>query len=240
MDKANLKPIFSALQKFSSIDYEGTLAMILFTGGCNFRCSFCHNPDFVIPNRVKFMPVEESIEFLEKRKNTLDSVVICGGEPTLHNENLVNWARYIKSLGYNVKLDTNATKSKIIKQLLDENLVDFFAVDYKAPIARYEKITNMPINKDELMEGLKMIIDSGVRYEMRTTIHSDLHTKADISKMICELKELGANTYYLQAFRMPNDSVGEVTDGIGTQSLVKEFDEILKENFENGEVRNLN
>jgi len=236
----NLKPIFSALQKFSSIDFEGNLSMILFTGGCNFRCSYCHNPDFVLPELIKFEEKNKILEFLEKRKNTLDSVVICGGEPTLHGENLINWIKYIKTLGYKIKLDTNATKPKIIKQLLNENLIDYFAIDYKAPIDKYEQIIKMPLNKKELIEGLKLVINSKIPYEIRTTIHSDLHTREDISQMIKELKELKVKHYYLQAFNKPSKSVGEISDGLGTQSLVKQFQEELNSSFEISEIRNLN
>jgi pyruvate formate lyase activating enzyme len=103
--------------------------MILFTGGCNFRCHYCHNPEFVLPTQIKYKQNQEIIDFLNLRKNTLDAVVICCGEPTVHNKNLIDWIKYIKSLGYKVKLDTNATNPKLIHLIIKENLIDYFAID---------------------------------------------------------------------------------------------------------------
>ncbi len=116
----NLNPIFSGIQKFSSIDFPGELSMILFTGGCNFRCGYCHNPNFVLPEKIKHKQNKEILDFLQLRKDTLDAVVICGGEPTIHRQGLIDWIKYIKSLGYKVKLDTNGTNPKLIKQIIDE------------------------------------------------------------------------------------------------------------------------
>jgi pyruvate formate lyase activating enzyme len=236
-----LKPIFSAIQKFSSIDFPGELSMILFTGGCNFRCSYCHNPSFVIPDQIKFKQNQEILEFLNKRKDTLDAVVICGGEPTIHQENLIDWIRYIKSLGYKVKLDTNATNPQLIEQIIKENIIDYFAIDYKAPIDKYEKIIiqKIPQLKEKLFTSLKLIIDSKIPYEIRSTIHNDLHNSEDINQMIKELKEISIDNYFLQNFVAQDNMVGIVGEGVGTRTLLEEFKDKLKDNFSECGVRNL-
>lgn len=236
-----LKPIFSAIQKFSSIDYPGELSMILFTGGCNFRCSYCHNPEFVIPNQIKYKQNQEIKDFLNLRKDTLDAVVICGGEPTIHNANLLHWIKYIKSLGYKVKLDTNATNPKLIELMIKEKLVDYFAIDYKAPINKYKKIiqTEIPQLKEKIFTSLKLIINSKIPYEIRSTIHNQLHSKNDINLMIQELKSINIQNYYLQNFVKQNKMVGELSEGIGTRTMLEDFKDKLKENFEDSSIRNL-
>lgn len=237
-DGFELRPIFSGINKFTAIDDSGFIGMTLFTGGCNFRCKYCHNPQFVLQNRIVFLSVEEIVSFLEKRKGLLDSVIICGGEPTLH-PGLVDWLRFIKSLGYRIKLDTNAINGDMLKKILDEKLVDFVDVDYKAPIDKYANITQVKVDKNKLAENIRMIVGSGVDYSFRSTVHSDLHSREDIEKMIDELCDLGVKSYFLQCYIKPPESVGEVSEGLGTADLVRGFEGILKKKFERSGVRNL-
>lgn len=242
IDPKTLQPIFSGLQKFSSIDFPGKLSMTLFTGGCNFRCSYCHNPGFVIPKEIIFKKNQEILEFLEKRKDTLDAVVICGGEPTIHNNNLIAWIKYIKSLGYKIKLDTNATNPKLIQLIINEKLVDYFAVDYKAPINKYHLITEVKISniKEKVLKSLELIVNSKIDYEIRSTIHNDLHSKSDIQLMIKELKSLGVENYYLQNFVKQKKMVGKIGEGIGTETMLLEFNNMNEKEFKNIKIRNLN
>ena len=120
----SLKSIFSGIQPFTTIDDPGFLSGVLFTGGCNFRCSYCHNPTFVFPENVEYLPSEQVTSFLLKRIGLLESITICGGEPTMHVK-LVDWITFIKSFGYRVKLDTNGSNPIMVDYLISNKLIDF-------------------------------------------------------------------------------------------------------------------
>ena len=132
------------LQKCSLIDYPEKLAAIIFTQGCNFKCPYCHNPEL---NAAQGNPFDKRmiLEFLKTRVGKLDGVVITGGEPTLH-KNLPDFIAKIKGLGFCVKLDTNGTNPEMLKRLLDEKLIDYVAMDIKAPIQKYAQVVCMPVN----------------------------------------------------------------------------------------------
>ncbi|MCA9497177.1 MAG: anaerobic ribonucleoside-triphosphate reductase activating protein [Nanoarchaeota archaeon] len=237
--KYKLKPIFSGIQRFTTVDDEGFLGITLFTGGCNFRCKYCHNREFVNVKQIKFLETEEIIDFLEKRKNIIETLIFCGGEPTLH-ENLIEWIKFGKKLGYRIKLDTNATNSNMIKQLLKENLIDFFAIDYKSPKNKYQNIIERKVDVDNILNNIKMIIDSKVKYEIRTTVHTDLISKNDIKNMIDELKNIGVNSYFLQAFKKPDkELVGNISiENDRSKDLIKNCEDLLKNNFQFWGLRN--
>jgi len=232
------RSIFSGIQKFTTIDDKGHIGMILFTGGCNFRCSYCHNPLFVLPEKIKFIEKQEILDLLEKRKNLVESVIICGGEPTLH-PNLLDWIDYIKLMGFRVKLDTNATNPSMFKEIIGNKKVDFVAIDYKAPKAVYSKIINVNTNLDIIIDNLKFLVNSGVDYEIRTTIHPDLHSRESIFKMMDELEEIGIKNYYLQVFKMPPETVGVVRDKKFENGFFDEIELELKKRFEKTGIRNL-
>jgi len=232
------RSIFSGIQKFTTIDDNGYVGMILFTGGCNFRCSYCHNPLFVLPEKIKFMEKKEILSLLEKRRNLVDSVIICGGEPTMH-PNLINWIDYIKSMGFRIKLDTNATNSKMFKKIIGNKKVDFVAIDYKAPKEKYSNIIQVNFNVDIIIENLKYLVSSGVDYEIRTTIHPDLHSKEDIFEMINQLKNIKIKNYYLQVFKMPIETVGIVKDKNFDNNFFDDIKLELEKNFEKTGIRNL-
>ena len=231
------KSIFSGIVKFTTIDDHDHLGAILFTGGCNFRCIYCHNPDFVFPNKIKFLEINEIINFLEKKKNLLESITICGGEPTMH-PSLIDWIKYIKSLGYRVKLDTNATNQIMLKKILNDKLVDFIAVDYKAPKNKYSNIIQKNFDPNIIIENLKLIINSKIDYEIRTTIHPDLHNENDIHTMIKELKNINIKSYFIQLFKMPPQTVGQIKDKNYDLSIIKKIEIKLKKNFLNSGIRN--
>jgi pyruvate formate lyase activating enzyme len=233
------KNIFSGILKFTTIDDYGYIGAILFTGGCNFRCPYCHNPDLVLPEKIKFLPKEEIINFLKSRVGLLESITICGGEPTIHS-NLPEWIKYIKNLGFRVKLDTNATNKIMFKKILDENLIDFVAIDYKAPKNKYKNITMSNIDVNIIIENLKYLIKSNTDYEIRTTIHPDLHSKEDIFQMIKELKEIGIENYHLQVFKMPHESVGNIEDKKFKKDFFDDIKIELEKNFKKWSIRNLN
>ncbi|MFO7895624.1 MAG: anaerobic ribonucleoside-triphosphate reductase activating protein [Candidatus Cloacimonadales bacterium] len=187
-----------AIQKFSMIDYPGKLSAIIFTQGCNFRCPYCHNPELVQPNLfVKSLEEKQIFDFLKTRLNKLDAVCITGGEPTLHPD-LPRFIAEIKALGFLVKLDTNGTNPAMLELLLKENLLDYIAMDIKAPLEEYRRVTKTEVEANTLRRSINLIEHGAAEYEFRSTLVSTLHTAQDVKKMA---KSLGkAQKYFLQKF----------------------------------------
>ena len=169
------------LVKFTLIDFPGTPAAIVFTQGCNFRCRYCHNPELVYPHLfTPSMPEEEVMSFLQRRQGTLEGVVISGGEPTLQ-EDLVRFMADIKALGYKTKLDTNGTRPDVLQELIDKKLVDFIAMDLKAPLAKYAAITGVEANSTVIRQSMDLIVKSGLEYQFRTTYDKEILDDNDIA-----------------------------------------------------------
>ncbi|MBP5429337.1 MAG: anaerobic ribonucleoside-triphosphate reductase activating protein [Elusimicrobiaceae bacterium] len=169
------------LVKFTLIDFPGCPAAIVFTQGCNFRCRYCHNPELVYPHLfAPSVPEEEIMSFLKRRQGTLEGVVISGGEPTLQ-EDLVRFLTDVKALGYKIKLDTNGTRPEVIKELIDKKLVDFIAMDLKAPMDKYAAITGVEANSAVLRQSMDLILQSGLAYQFRTTYDKEVLTDDDIA-----------------------------------------------------------
>lgn len=187
----------AGLQKTTFIDYPEKIACIVFTQGCNFRCGYCHNPE-LFENKEPVLSVPAFFEFLNKRKGKLDGVVITGGEPTLHSKDLIEFIKEVKSLGFLVKLDTNGTHPDVLQELLNENLLDYIAMDIKAPLAKYKTITQTDIDTKIIKKSIDMIMNSGVDYEFRTTIVKSQLSVEDL-RQIGELIQ-GAKRYYMQKF----------------------------------------
>lgn len=187
----------AGLQKTTFIDYPEKIACIVFTQGCNFRCGYCHNPE-LFENKEPVLSVPAFFEFLNKRKGKLDGVVITGGEPTLHGKDLIEFIKEVKSFGFLVKLDTNGTHPDVLQELLNENLLDYIAMDIKAPLAKYKTITQTDIDTKIIKKSIGMIMNSGVDYEFRTTIVKSQLSVEDL-RQIGELIQ-GAKRYYMQKF----------------------------------------
>jgi len=187
-------------QRCSLIDFPGKVSAVLFTKGCSFRCPFCHNPGLVVPQQFdnEHLSEETVFEFLKERQGKLDGVVISGGEPTIHPD-LPDFIRTIKELGFAVKLDTNGDHPDIIEKLVTEKLVDYWAMDRKASLPRYEKISGVKIDIEDIVKSSNLIIDSGVPYEFRTTLVRELHPKEEPMLIAQEIQ--GADRYVLQQFR---------------------------------------
>jgi pyruvate formate lyase activating enzyme len=191
--------IFGGWQKFSMIDFPGRASAILFTQGCPFRCPFCHNPELINPEQKMFAPIteEEILEFLETRRGKLDGVVITGGEPTLHND-LIDFVRKLKEMEFAVKLDTNGSRPEMLERIIRNDLLDYIAMDYKAPLEKYQAHTNSRIEAEHIRESARIIRDSGVDYEFRTTVVREQLAPEDIMQIGNEIK--GAKKYVLQKF----------------------------------------
>ncbi len=190
--------IINGLQKTTLIDFPKKIASIVFSQGCNFRCGYCHNPELLSLNipSTQLQP-EEVLSFLKTRKEKLDGVVITGGEPTLQS-GLYDFIKEIKSMGFLVKLDSNGTNPQILEKLIKENMLDYIAMDIKAPLEKYSDITNVKVNTENIQKSIKLIMESPVDYEFRTTVvksQLSFDDFEDIGKLI-----KGAKRYYLQKF----------------------------------------
>lgn len=190
--------IIGGWQKFSLLDYPGKISAIIFTRGCNFRCPYCHNPELVLPAQFQQeISLSKIYDFLTARRNKLDAVCITGGEPTLHYD-LLEMISQIKKLGFLVKLDTNGTNPQMLKQIIRDKLVNYFAMDIKAPLSDYSRITGQATPVAILQKSIGLIINSGVDHEFRTTIVKELLTFDDLREIAKTIK--GANNYFLQQF----------------------------------------
>jgi len=200
------------LEKSTFIDYPGRVACTVFLIGCNFRCPFCYSSELVLPEKILRQPKisgKEFFDFLKERKGLLDGVVLCGGEPTLQKD-LPDFIKRIKDLGYLVKLDTNGSNPGMLKKLIDKKLIDYVAMDIKAPlgakiqkpkfkISKYDKATGVKVNLEKIKESIEIIKNSGIDYEFRSTIVPSIHAKEDVIQMAKDISS--AKKYYLQNFR---------------------------------------
>ena len=193
------------LNKTTLLDYPRCVAATIFVGGCNFRCPFCHNGDLVLQSaQITGYSEEEVLTFLKKRKNVLEGVCITGGEPTLYGE-LPEFIREIKTLGYKVKLDTNGSNPEMLCELVKNRLIDYVAMDIKAPADSYHKVCGVTVDMNKIKRSVDFLKEGKVPYEFRTTIVGELHTKEDILKIGEWI--LGAENYYLQSYKESDQNI---------------------------------
>lgn len=187
------------VQKLTLVDYPGQVAAALFLTGCNMRCGYCHNPELVLPERLApSIPLEEIFVFLRARLGRLSGVVVSGGEPTVHDE-LPELCRLIKSLGYQVKLDSNGTRPDMLRQMIDQGWIDFVSMDIKGPPEKYVEIAARPVDLAAIEASIRLLIDSGVGHEFRTTVVRQQLTVADFEHIGAMVQ--GADRFALQHFR---------------------------------------
>lgn len=187
------------LTPFTFLDYPDHTACIVWFGGCNMRCSYCHNPELVRPPKGR-IPFARLDEFLRMRQGKLEGVVLSGGEASLSPQ-LVAFCRYVKAMGFKLKLDTNGTRPDQIRSLLAESLVDVFAIDYKAPAALYQTLTRRQ-DFYAFSDSLDLLVESGRLLEVRTTYHSDLLTPSALRAIQADLLRRGyRGVHAVQAFR---------------------------------------
>ena len=189
---------FGGFEKFTLIDYPTKVACMVYTIGCNFRCPYCHNPELVDETVSTAIDEKEILDFLKGRTGMLDGLVITGGEPTMHGDDLLSFMREVKKLGFLVKLDSNGTNPVVLRQAIDEKIVDYIAMDIKSPFSKYTETVGRAVNVDNIKKSIEIIKESGIRYEFRTTIVKSMLSFLDIEEIGKEIK--GANNYYLQKF----------------------------------------
>jgi len=190
--------IFGGLEKCTLIDYPNVIACMVYTIGCNFRCPYCHNPELVDETVENTLTESDFFDFLDSRKNFLDGVVITGGEPTVHGEDLLHFMKEVKGRGFKVKLDSNGTNPHILRRAFEDGLVDYIAMDIKSPLRKYSQTVSRPVNVDAIRESIELIMSSGIEYEFRTTIVKALLSPVDIEEIGKEIA--GAKKYFLQKF----------------------------------------
>ncbi|MCR5322605.1 MAG: anaerobic ribonucleoside-triphosphate reductase activating protein [Lachnospiraceae bacterium] len=201
------------------LDYPGHLACTIFCGHCNFRCPFCHNASLVLhANEQPVISEEKIFEHLKKRQGILEGVAITGGEPTLHAD-LPDFIRRIRTeTGLSVKLDTNGTNPKMLKELIEEGLIDYAAMDIKTSPARYALAAGLKaLDMGDIFNSVEILMNSGIDYEFRTTIVDEIHHRDDL----IEIGEwiAGAKAYYLQCYKDSGDLISP--DGLHAPSLEK-------------------
>ena len=186
------------LQKTTLLDFPGHVAATIFTGGCNFRCPFCHNSDLLGNDAEAQYTDEEVLQFLAKRKGILEGVAITGGEPTLQPD-LEHFILQIRELGYLIKLDTNGSRPDVLKSLCEKRLIDYVAMDIKTCKERYPKVVGIPsANIGSIMESVEFLKQGTVPYEFRTTVVKELHRAEDFARIAKWIS--GCPNYFLQNY----------------------------------------
>lgn len=201
--------ILCGYEKFSMVDFDGAIACTVFTGGCNFRCPFCHNAALVVGN-VKAQQIDESevFDYLSKRKGLVDAVCVTGGEPTLQPD-LCDFLAKVRDMGYATKLDTNGLRPDSLKEVLDKKLVDYVAMDVKNSPEKYAHTVGVyNVDMGKILQSMQMLKDSGIDFEFRTTVIKEFHTADDMQKIAYLVS--GAPRYFIQKY---NDNDGCIAHG---------------------------
>ncbi len=223
------------LQKLTLLDFPGKMACTVFTGGCNLRCPFCHNSPLVInPPEQPAYTVDEIIDFLNSRRGRLDGVAITGGEPLMQKD-IYEFIKRIKDEGFAVKLDTNGTYPDKLKAIVNDNLVDYVAMDVKSGKTGYPQcvgIGNYDLSK--VSESIDFLKQGKVDYEFRTTVAKGLHTDADIEELGQWLT--GAKRHFLQAFKDSGDLIGFGLESFSKAEMYHMLD-IMKKYVPDSNVR---
>ena len=201
-DKMKIKGMIEA----SFLDWDGKIVTTLFVPKCNFRCPYCQNWELIEhPENFEEIDFERIKKFLLSHKDFIDGVCVTGGEPTIY-EDLPDFIKKIKELGFLVKLDTNGSKPRMIKKLIDEKLVDYIAMDMKAPFEKYDAAGGVKVDVESIKRSIEIIMNSKIEYEFRTTAVPGITDESDIENIAASVR--GAKKYVLQQF-IPKNAVDE-------------------------------
>jgi pyruvate formate lyase activating enzyme len=191
--------VIGGFQKFSISDFPGRISAIVFTQGCNFRCPYCHNPELVDPHLyAEPIPQARVLAFLSGRAGRLQGVVVTGGEPTLQPD-LPEFLSSVRKLGFDTKLDTNGTNPDLLEEIISMRLVDYVAMDIKAPLDGYRRVTGVDSCETDIERSIRLVIESGLSHELRTTYEESLLSPDDLRQIA--LLARGARLLVLQSFR---------------------------------------
>ena len=209
--------IIKGLQKTTLLDFPGKVACTVFTAGCNFKCPFCHNASLVIsPDTSDTISEEEIFAFLKKRRGILDGVCITGGEPLLQRD-IEDFIKKIRELGLAVKLDTNGAYPERLRSIIDNGLVDYVAMDIKNSKEKYALTAGADVDIEKISESVRILMESDVEYEFRTTVARELHSPEDIQSIGEWIA--GADRYFLQSFTDSGEIIGDGYSAYSPQDM---------------------
>lgn len=209
--------LISGLQKLTLLDFPGYTACTIFTLGCNLRCPFCQNKSLVLPecfDTGTLLPIPQVFNFLKERRNRLQGVCITGGEPTLQPD-LTDFIRQVRKMGYRIKLDTNGTRPDTIQALLQQDLLDYIAMDIKNDLPDYSLLSGKEVETKQIQTSIDLIKNAGIPYEFRTTVVQDMHSETtfqNIAAMLGHVKNYSLQYYHdsddviQQGHRTPSDT----------------------------------
>ncbi len=233
--------IISWINKFTTIDFPWELACVVFTPWCNLRCSYCHNSDFVIPEKIKnirhtFIPKNAIFNFLEKRKQVLTGVSVCWGEPTLQLW-LYDFCKRVKEMWFKVKVDTNGLSPQVIEKLIKDDLVDYVAMDVKQEIWKLEKVIWIKFDEKKYLQTIDLLKNSKIDYEFRTTVIKWVHNEKDMGKIAKQISF--TKNYYLQNFKNFSWTLDEnfSWESFSTKEL-ETLQKLVKKYIKNTKIRN--
>ncbi|MEM4662681.1 MAG: anaerobic ribonucleoside-triphosphate reductase activating protein [Candidatus Diapherotrites archaeon] len=195
--RKNDEGYFAGMQKLSLIDYPGLVACTLFVSGCNFRCPFCQNPTLALGLEKNRISKKEVLSLLKKRAGLMEGVCISGGEPAIH-EWLLDFLKDVKNLGYRIKIDTNGSKPEFLLKLINKKIVDYIAMDIKAPLDKYDLAAGVAVDIEAVKKSIAILLERKVDYEFRTTVVPTIIDLGDIEKICKSIK--GAEKYFVQQF----------------------------------------
>lgn len=200
-------PFIKGFLETSFIDWEGHLTSVIFTGGCNFACPYCQNAALVKNfEKIPGISFEKISDFLKPKKDWIDGICVTGGEPTL-NPGLAELLKTLKDWGFKIKLDSNASKPKALENLMKDSLVDYLALDFKAPLdERYSRASGVKVDLEKIKKSLALAKNSGLPYELRTTCVPGLMAEPELKKMLPELKD--CPKFVIQNFK-PKEALDE-------------------------------
>ncbi len=228
--------LIHGLQKMTLLDFPGHVACTVFLGGCDFRCPYCHNYELIDGSVTPSIDEEDFFSFLKKRKGLLDGVAITGGEPLLRKD-LKDFIERIHDMDFLVKLDTNGYHPEALKELLDDRLVDYVAMDVKNSLEKYAMTTGLShIDTDLIKKSISIIINSAPDYEFRTTVVSNYHEASDFDK-IGELIS-GAKAYFLQKYT-ERDTVHDKTLTAPSDEDMKAYLVVAKKYIDSAALRGI-
>jgi pyruvate formate lyase activating enzyme len=215
----------AGLQKVSLLDYSGKVACTIFFQGCNFNCGYCYNKTLILSQGESHITEDEVLEYLQERKKLLDAVCLCGGEPTL--QDIKPFVRKLKDMGYLVKLDTNGSNPYLLSELIDENLLDYVAMDIKTSELNYNEVIGTEIEIATLTKSMQIIINSGIDYEFRTTVFNGISID-DIFGIAEWLRELSPDKkvkrYSLQQYK----NTGNMMFSPVSEDTLNDYASVLK------------
>lgn len=209
--------LIKGFQKLTLLDYPGKTACTVFTGGCNYRCPFCHNAGLVTKMDTEIIPESEVFSHLKKRQGILDGVAVSGGEPLLQGD-IEEFLSQIKELGYKIKLDTNGSFPEKLKLIIDKGLCDYVAMDIKNSKERYPETIGIDKFDISLMEkSVDILMSSDVEFEFRTTVTKNFHTIKDIENIGEWVK--GVKNFYLQNFVDSGNLIDSNVEGVSKEEM---------------------